>query len=171
MIFDNQFKWKYVGICSWLLLRDILVGLMVLLFVLYGMPYLFSIIFKEDFSTNPLEKDVLIWSAIAFYGLYLLEYAFVTLPQMITGIYRVNGDYLQVKEKIFGLNLVEMCVPLSALSAVSIKKERRWKRRKYPYKVIEIKTNDVTFDLHCLAHQEELYKHLQKAVENNKNNN
>ena len=165
-IFDNQFKWKYVGKCVILFLYHVVEEVAVLAFCLWGIPFLLSLVFHEEFVFAANVNYFLIWFTIVFIGIDFLMYALISLPRMSTGIYRINGEYLQVKEKILGLNLVDMYIPLSALTAVHLKKERLGKRRYYPYETLEIEASGISYNLHCLAHQKDLYELLKKAIEN-----
>ncbi len=166
LIFDNQFKWKYVGKCVILFLYHVVEEVAVLAFCLWGIPFLLSLVFHEEFVFAANVNYFLIWFTIVFIGIDFLMYALISLPRMSTGIYRINDEYLQVKEKILGLNLVDMYIPISALTSVRLKKERRGKSRHYPYEILEIEASGITYNLHCLAYQKDLYEHLKKAIEN-----
>ncbi len=168
-IFDNCFRWQYVGRCAVFYLWYVIEGLVLLALCMWGVPALMSFVLHEEIVLDIQIKYFLIWTTILFFGIYLLIYALISLPRMSTGIYRINGEYLQVKEKILGINLVDMYIPLSALTAVCLKKERRGKWRYYPYKILEIEASGISYNLHCLAYQNELYEHLSKAIENNIN--
>lgn len=170
LIFDNQFKWKYVGRCALLLLAEAIFGFLVVVLCSYVLPALENKVAEEIIIEPVLIDPTLGVYALIYVGLCTLFYVFIALPRMCTGIYRINGDYLQVKEKLLSFSLVEMYIPLSALTAVHLKKNRRWRKRFYPYKILEIEASGTTYDLRCLTHQEELYQYLCKVIESSKTN-
>ena len=166
-IFDNCFKWQYVGKCVQLFLFNTLIDLILLAFTLWGFPFIFSLIFHEEFMFTASLKCFVLLFTILFIGIDFLVYALISLPQMSTGTYRIDEDHLIVKEKLLGHILVDMYIPLSAITAVRLKKELRGRRKSYPYNILEIEASGTTYDLHCLAHQDELCNFLSDRIENN----
>lgn len=171
LIFDNQFKWKYVGKCMWILLLQVFSNIIFTVFLSIAIPALFSWMSNEKIVANDIVIKVLCWMVLFFCVALFLEYVFITIPAMSKGIYRIDTDHLIIKEKKLGMITADMYIPLSALTDVHYKKYN-WFRWLYsPYKIIVIEANGVTYDLNCVTHQDELFAHLQKAVEENKSKN
>ena len=171
LIFDNCFKWQYVGKCAlYLLMISIVLALLFLVIIPLVVDTSFSILAQQEISTGSMLTHYEVWGLIITIAIVCLEYIIFSLPQMSIGTYRLDSEHLLVKEKTLGITVAEMYIPLSALTEVRFKKDYlRWLF--FPYKTIELEASGTTYNLHCLAHQNELYEHLCKAVERNKSNN
>ena len=168
-IFDNCFKWQYVGRCAlYLLMISIVLALLCLVIIPLVVDTSFSILAQQEISTGSMLTHYEVLGLIITIAILFFEYVLLSLPQMSTGVYRLDSEHLIVKEKTLGITIVEMYIPLSALTEVRLKTDY-WKWLFFPYKTIELETSGITYNLHCLAHQKELYEHLRKAVENNNN--
>ena len=169
-IFDNCFKWQYVGKCMLIFIATILTLSVLIIFFRFVFPALFSLMSHQEIVQSKTTDNITFWFVVIIAVLIFVRYVFYDLPQMCTGTYRVDSEHLLVKEKMLGYTTADMYIPLSALTNVSYKKDI-WRWLSFPYKEIEIEVNGITYVLHCLAHQDELFEHLQKAVEQNRNNN
>ena len=169
LIFDNCFKWQYVGKCVlYLLMTSIVLALLCFVINPFVIDTVFSLMAQQEISTGSMLTHYEVWGLIIVIAILCLEYVFLSLPQMSTGVYRLDSEHLIVKEKTLGITIVEMYIPLSALTEVRLKTDY-WRWLFFPYKTIELETSGITYNLHCLAHQKELYEHLRKAVDNNNN--
>ena len=160
-------KTEILRIFLMILLAVILSICIIAIFLRSAICELFSIISHQTIAYSQSVDKILVYVVIITAIVLLLEYVFISLPKMCTGIYRLDDNHMQIRESVLGLTLVDMYIPLASITNVKYKRDiSRW--LVFPYKMIEIEVNEVTYDIHCLAHQKELFEKLQDFISNKK---
>lgn len=167
LIYDNSFKWKYVGLMFLIWIIEITTMTLFIIVADYLINLAFTYMSGENFM-NYSPSTTEIYFILTCYILLLLSLFTFTLSKMSTGKYRIDNENIYIEEKYFWKSTTNIILPLKNIKAITYKRDLSRLSPLYLliFKNIEIKTKNESFNISCYEHRQELYDKLTEVINN-----